>query len=164
MVKQFLKEPWWFKLLLSTTLLFSIVFSSSFLSNNAYYFSISKLAAAIFFCAYGIKTRRNFVTSFILFSLSVICIYLSIQSFFQWTFGVIKFRYEGKRKKNVKKPQGYGEVRIFMLHLPTLVFLPKELMTLVSKVITNDKILYMESYFSYGKYVITYIENEPKRI
>ena len=78
MMKQFLKEPLWFKILISITLLISIIFSSSFFSNYAYYQSFSKLAAAIFFCAYGIKMRRNLKTSVILFTLSVICIYLSI--------------------------------------------------------------------------------------
>ena len=78
MNKQFLKEPLWFKILISTTFLISIIFSSSFFSNNAYYQSCSKLAAAIFFCAYGIKMRRNLQISVILFTLAVICIYLSI--------------------------------------------------------------------------------------
>jgi hypothetical protein len=74
MIKQFLKEPLWFKILISTTLLISIVFSSF---NNDYYQSISKFAAAIFFCTFGIKTRRNRVTSFILFTAAIICFYLS---------------------------------------------------------------------------------------
>jgi hypothetical protein len=78
MLKQFLKEPFWFKILISTTLLISIIFSSSFFANNAYYQSFSKLAAAIFFCAYGIKFRSNRVTSVILLSASAICIFLSI--------------------------------------------------------------------------------------
>jgi hypothetical protein len=77
MIKQFLKEPLWFKILISTTLLISFIFSSSFFSNNAYYQSCSKLAAAIFFCAYAIK-MRNLVTSVILFTSAVICIFLSI--------------------------------------------------------------------------------------
>jgi hypothetical protein len=78
MIKQFLKEPLWFKILISTTLLISFIFSSSFFSNNAYYQSCSKLTAAIFFCAYAIKMRRNLVTSVILFTSAVICIFLSI--------------------------------------------------------------------------------------
>ena len=78
MIKQFLKEPLWFKILISTTLFISFIFSSSFFSNNAYFQSCSKLAAAIFFCAYGIKMRRNLKISVILFTLAVICIYLSI--------------------------------------------------------------------------------------
>ena len=82
MIKQFLKEPLWFKILISTTLLISIIFSSSFFSNNAYFQSCSKLAAAIFFCTYGIKMRRNLKNSVILFTLAVICIYLSIIEIF----------------------------------------------------------------------------------
>ena len=82
MIKQFLKEPLWFKILISTTLLISIIFSSSFFSNNAYFQSCSKLAAAIFFCTYGIKMRRNLKNSVILFTLAVICIYLSIIAIF----------------------------------------------------------------------------------
>jgi hypothetical protein len=78
MIKQFLKEPLWYKILISTTLLISFIFSSSFFSNNAYYQSCSKLAAAIFFCAYAIKIRRNLVTSVILFTSAVVCIFLSI--------------------------------------------------------------------------------------
>jgi hypothetical protein len=81
-IKQFLKEPLWFKILISTTLLISFIFSSSFFSNNAYFQSCSKLAAAIFFCTYGIKMRRNLKNSVILFALAVICIYLSIIEIF----------------------------------------------------------------------------------
>ena len=77
-IKQFLKEPLWFKILISITLFVSIIFSSSFFSENAYYESSSKLAAAIFFCAYGIKMRKNLRNSVILFTLAVICICLSI--------------------------------------------------------------------------------------
>ena len=54
MIKQFLKEPLWFKILISTTLLISIIFSSSFFSNNSYFQSSSKLAAAIFLCTYAL--------------------------------------------------------------------------------------------------------------
>lgn len=78
MFKQFLKEPLWFKILISITLLISIIFSSSLFANNAYYQSFSKLAAAIFFCAYGIKLRSNRLTFVILLTSSVLCIYLSI--------------------------------------------------------------------------------------
>jgi hypothetical protein len=75
---QFLTEPLWFKILISTTLVISILFSSSFFSSNAYFQSSSKLAAAIFFSAYGIKMRRNPKNSIIFLILAVICIYLSI--------------------------------------------------------------------------------------
>jgi hypothetical protein len=78
MIKQFLNEPLWFKILISSTLLISIIFSSSFFANNPYLQSCSKLAAAIFFCAYGIKLKSSRVTSVILFILSALCIYLSV--------------------------------------------------------------------------------------
>ena len=78
MIKQFLYEPLWFKILISTTLFISVVFSSSLFSHQAYFQSYSKLAAAILFGAYGIKMRRNFKNSFILFTLALICIFLSI--------------------------------------------------------------------------------------
>lgn len=83
MIKQFLKEPLWFKILISVTLLTSIIFSSSFFSNNAYFQSYSKLAAAIFFCAYAVKFRRNLVTSVILITAAVICIFLSILAIYK---------------------------------------------------------------------------------
>lgn len=78
MFKQFQKEPLWFKILISITLLISIVFSSSLFSDNAYFQSCSKLAAAIFFCIYGFKMRRNLKTSLIFFTLAGICVFLSI--------------------------------------------------------------------------------------
>lgn len=81
MIKQFLNEPLWFKILISTTLLISIIFSSTFFSNHAYLQSISKFAAAIFFCAYGIKFRRNLVTMIMLFTAAFLCIYLSWLAF-----------------------------------------------------------------------------------
>lgn len=78
MIKQFLKEPLWFKILISATLLSSIIFSSSFFSDKSTYQSVSKLAAAIFFCAYGIKMRRNRVNSALLFAAAIICVYLAV--------------------------------------------------------------------------------------
>jgi hypothetical protein len=75
---QFLNEPLWFKLLISSSLVISIVFSSSTFSNDTFYQSISKLAAAIFFCAYGFKMRRNIVTASIMFAAAAICMYLAI--------------------------------------------------------------------------------------
>jgi hypothetical protein len=81
MFKQFLKEPLWFKILIPTTLLISIIFSSSYFSDNGYYESSAKLAAAVFLGAYGIKMRRNRQISALFFVLVVICIYLSWDSF-----------------------------------------------------------------------------------
>ncbi|MFD2443917.1 hypothetical protein ACFSO7_07950 [Bacillus sp. CGMCC 1.16607] len=81
-IKLFIKEPWWFKILIVTTLLVSFIFSSSFFSYNPYYESLSKLAAAIFFGAYGIKMRRSTLTAVILITLAAICIYLSIMGIF----------------------------------------------------------------------------------
>ncbi|SDM87511.1 hypothetical protein [Bacillus sp. OK048] len=80
MIQLFLKEPLWFKLLITLTLLASITFSSSFFSNNPLYQSISKLAAAIFFCAYGFKLKMNRKISTIFFTVAAICIYLSIMA------------------------------------------------------------------------------------
>lgn len=77
MYRQFLREPLWFKLLISMTLLIAIVFSSSFLSYSDYYQSIAKLAAAIFFIAYGVKFRRNTRISVIFFVVAILCMYLS---------------------------------------------------------------------------------------
>lgn len=80
MFLQFLKEPLWFKILIPTTLLISIVFSSSLFAENAIFQVYSKLAAAIFFCAYGIKFRSNLEIFLIFFTLAGICIFLSIQA------------------------------------------------------------------------------------
>ncbi|PLS18653.1 hypothetical protein CVD28_05830 [Bacillus sp. M6-12] len=80
MIKQFLNEPFWFKMLISAALLLSILLSSSFFSDNIYLQSFSKLAAAIFFTAYGIKMRRSYLHSAIFFTLAVICIVLSVQA------------------------------------------------------------------------------------
>ncbi|KIL35371.1 hypothetical protein SD71_13685 [Cohnella kolymensis] len=81
MYRQFLREPLWFKLLISTTLLISIICSSSLFSDNEYYQSIAKLAAAIFFCTYGFKMRRNLQISVIFFAMAVLCFYLSWHNF-----------------------------------------------------------------------------------
>lgn len=75
MYKLFLMEPMWFKILITLMLLISIIFSGS---DNTYYQSSAKLAAAIFFCAYGIKMRRNLRVSILFFALTVLCIYLSL--------------------------------------------------------------------------------------
>jgi hypothetical protein len=81
MFQLFLKEPLWFKMLISITLLSSIIFSSSFFSDTPLYQGISKLAAAIFFCAYGFKFKMNRLTSILFFTVAAICIYLSILAF-----------------------------------------------------------------------------------
>lgn len=81
MIQLFLKEPFWFKMLISITLLSSVLFSSSFFSDTPLYQGISKLAAAIFFCAYGFKFKMNRLTSILFFTAAAICIYLSILAF-----------------------------------------------------------------------------------
>jgi hypothetical protein len=78
MIQFFLKEPLWFRLLLSITFLTSIIFSSSAFSNNAFYEGLAKFAAAIFFSALGMKMRMNRIIAIILFALAAFCIYLSI--------------------------------------------------------------------------------------
>ena len=80
MYKHYLTEPLWFKILTLTTLLISIILSTSFFSNNGYYQSGAKLAAAIFFCTYGVKFRKNTKVSVLFFALMVLCIYLSWNS------------------------------------------------------------------------------------
>ena len=72
MIKVFLNEPLWFKILISVTLLASIILSNSIFSNHPYLQSCSKLAAAIFFCAYGIKFRKNYTTALLFFACSVL--------------------------------------------------------------------------------------------
>lgn len=81
MFQLFLNEPLWFKILISTTLLISFVFSSSFFSDHAYFQSVSKLAAAIFFSAYGVKMLRNRMNSILFFSLAGVCMYLAILAY-----------------------------------------------------------------------------------
>ncbi|WP_316569496.1 hypothetical protein [Neobacillus sp. YIM B06451] len=82
MLKQFLKEPFWFKLLIITSLVGSILFSSSYFSGNEYFQSLSKLSAAIFFTAYGLKFRYNRIVFSIFTVVAALCIYLSITAFF----------------------------------------------------------------------------------
>jgi hypothetical protein len=82
MIRVFLNEPLWFKILISVTFLTSIILSNSTFSNHDYLQGGSKLAAAIFFCAYGIKFWANFKTALLFFACSVTCIYLSIMSIF----------------------------------------------------------------------------------
>lgn len=79
----FLQEPLWFKLLIITTLLASIIFSSSLFSYNGFFDSLSKLATAVFFGAYGFKLRRSRRNSAILFIASAICLYLA------WHYAII---------------------------------------------------------------------------
>jgi hypothetical protein len=80
MLQLFLKGPLWFSLLISISFLTSIIFSSSYFSNASFYEGLSKLAAAIFFIAVGIKLRMNRLVSILLFTAAAICIYLSIQT------------------------------------------------------------------------------------
>lgn len=81
MYRQFLREPWWFKITVPITLLLSILLSSSLVPDNGYYQGGAKLAAAIFFCSCGINMRRSLRIAAIFFVLAVICIYLSWDGF-----------------------------------------------------------------------------------
>lgn len=81
MFKQFLREPLWFKILISTTLLIALIFSNSYFANHPAYQGFSKLAAAIFFIAYGMKMRRNRTTAIILYAAAAICLYLAWHKF-----------------------------------------------------------------------------------
>ena len=83
MIHMFLNEPLWFKMIISITFLASIVLSSSVFSNYPYLQSGSKLAAAIFFCAYAIKFRGNVKIALLFYACSVICIFLSIRSLWE---------------------------------------------------------------------------------
>lgn len=80
MVKQFLSEPLWFKVLIISTLVSSILFSSSLFANRPIFESIAKFTAAIFFCTYAIKLRRKQMVSMVFFVLTALCIY------FSWSF------------------------------------------------------------------------------
>lgn len=75
MYKQFLKESLWFKILVLATLVISIVFSSSGFSPNVQ--SVGKLAAAIFFCTYAIKFRRQVKISGAFYLLAGLCLYVA---------------------------------------------------------------------------------------
>lgn len=81
MYRALMKEPWWFKALIFSTFVVSIVFSSSQFSYDTNYESLSKFAAAIFFCAFGIKLRRNPKIAIIFFAFVAICVYLSWSNF-----------------------------------------------------------------------------------
>ncbi|MCM3691977.1 hypothetical protein [Neobacillus niacini] len=80
MLQLFLNGPLWFRLLITISFLASVIFSSSYFSNASIYEGLSKLAAALFFIAVGMKLRMNRVVSILLFTASAICIYLSIQT------------------------------------------------------------------------------------
>jgi hypothetical protein len=81
-VQLFQKEPLWFRLLISISFLVSVIFSSSYFSEPSFYESLSKLAAAFFFAAIGIKLRMNRFLSILIFTAAAICIYFSIQALF----------------------------------------------------------------------------------
>ncbi|WP_173107208.1 hypothetical protein [Bacillus sp. KH172YL63] len=81
MINQFLSEPLWFKALIITTLLCSIIFSSSLFAGHDGFQGFSKIAAAIFFGAYGIKMRRNLRLSILFFILAGVCGGLAIWYF-----------------------------------------------------------------------------------
>ncbi|MDR7077342.1 hypothetical protein J2Y03_002366 [Neobacillus niacini] len=78
MIKLFLNEPLWFKILILTSMFISILFSSSSFTDNVLLQSLSKVAAAVFFGAYGFKMKRNLKVSIMFFILTGVCIYLSI--------------------------------------------------------------------------------------
>ncbi|CAN7609119.1 hypothetical protein [Paenibacillus sp. LjRoot56] len=73
--KQFLKEPLWFKILVLTALVIAVVFSSSGFSTNVQ--SVAKLAAAIFFCTYAIKFRKQVRISGAFYVLAGLCLYVA---------------------------------------------------------------------------------------
>jgi hypothetical protein len=81
MYRQFLKEPWWFQTVIAASLFSSVIFSSSFFHYDPHYQGYAKLAAAVFFCSYGWKLRRNLKISGIFFGAALLCIYLAWNSF-----------------------------------------------------------------------------------
>ncbi len=82
MVRHFLREPLWFKILIFVTLVISVVFSSTLFSDHAYFKGFAKLAAAIFFSAYGFNMRKNLKISVLFFTLACICLLLSIKALY----------------------------------------------------------------------------------
>ncbi|WP_339819839.1 hypothetical protein MKZ15_03380 [Paenibacillus sp. FSL R7-0216] len=76
----FMREPLWFRMGVVISLLSSIVFSSSVFSLGGYSDSVSKLAAMIFFGAFGFNMRRNRRISFLFFAVSAACLYLSLDA------------------------------------------------------------------------------------
>lgn len=75
-VKQFLREPWWFKLLIAVSLGVAVVFSGSAF-DGGYWAAIAKAAAAVLFGTYAIKFRRSFYVAAALTAVTILSIYLS---------------------------------------------------------------------------------------
>lgn len=73
----FRSEPLGFRVLVIGSLLVSIVLSSSFVALGGYSESISKLAAAVLFGAFGVSMRRTRNISLLLFALAALCLYLA---------------------------------------------------------------------------------------
>lgn len=71
------REPLWFRVVLGVSLLASIVFSSSAFPLEGYAGSVSKLAAAIFFSAFGMIMRRNRRVFLLFIAVTVLCLYLA---------------------------------------------------------------------------------------
>ena len=79
MYRQFISEPLWLKIAVVSILLIAIIFSSSAFSDNAYFKSSAKLAAAIFFAIYGVKFRRTRRLAIIFFGLAAVCLFLAVR-------------------------------------------------------------------------------------
>ncbi|MCA0988419.1 hypothetical protein [Guptibacillus algicola] len=75
MVKHFMREPLWFKVLIIVTLLTAIILSNS--TFGASLQSLAKLAAAIFFISYGVKLRHSRLVSTIMFLVAGVSLYLA---------------------------------------------------------------------------------------
>jgi len=78
--KLFLREPLWFRMVVVISLLMSIVLSSSAFSLGGYSESVSKLAATVFFGAFGVNMWRNRRISLIFFAIAVLCLYVSLDA------------------------------------------------------------------------------------
>ncbi|MDT0161031.1 hypothetical protein [Bacillus sp. AG4(2022)] len=79
----FLREPLWFKILITGSLFLSILFSSSvFAEGGAFFQGTSKIAAAVFFGAWGIKLKASRGASAALFIAAAVCLGLGAAAFY----------------------------------------------------------------------------------
>ncbi|MEN8698084.1 hypothetical protein [Bacillus infantis] len=79
----FLREPLWFKILITGSLLLSILFSSSVFSDDSIFQGASKAAAAVFFVAWGIKLKASRGAAAAMFLTSAVCLVLAASAVYQ---------------------------------------------------------------------------------
>lgn len=78
----YLRQPLWFRILAPAALLASIFFSSSFFADESLYDGWAKLAAAIFFGAWGSRLRSNRQLLIVFCALAALSLYLAVSAFF----------------------------------------------------------------------------------